>query len=126
MADPRLARIARHHSYDMVKRDFFSHTNPDNQTYTDRLQESDYACGGGWENISGTIWKTNGTRTEEQLAEQFLINFIESPPHNTAMIDSDMTTIGVGIYVAENGHAYVTMALCDADPLPEDGGDDDE
>ncbi|WP_276239373.1 CAP domain-containing protein [Halobaculum marinum] len=119
-ADPRLAIIARHHSYDMAKRDFFAHTNPDNETYTDRLQQSDYACGGGYQNIGAIFWKANDTQTEEQLAEELLHGFMRSGQHNMAMIDPDMTTVGIGIYITEDRRTYVTMNLCNADPLPED------
>ncbi|WP_435066076.1 CAP domain-containing protein, partial [Halobaculum sp. EA56] len=86
VSDPRLARIARHHSYDMATRNFFNHTNPDGDTFADRVQASSYACGGGGENIRAVYWNRSYTQTEEELAEVILRGFIRSPEHNTGML----------------------------------------
>ncbi|WP_348613649.1 CAP domain-containing protein [Halobaculum rarum] len=116
VSDPRLARIARHHSYDMATRDFFNHTNPDGETFTDRVQESSYACGGGGENLRGVFWNRSYTQTEEELAEVILRGFIRSPEHNTGMLLPSHDTIGVGIYITEDGRTYATVNFCDANP----------
>lgn len=116
VSDPRLARIARHHSYDMANREYVNHTSPDGVTFGDRLLNANYDCLSSRENIAGRYWKAENTQTEEELAEAFLRGFIHSPEHNTAMVNPDMTTVGIGIYVAKDGRAYVTMNLCDADP----------
>ncbi|MXR42339.1 hypothetical protein GRX01_13450 [Halobaculum sp. WSA2] len=119
VSDPRLARIARHHSYDMANREYINHTSPDGVTFGDRLLNANYDCLSSRENIAGRYWKAENTQTEEELAEAFLRGFIHSPEHNTAMVNPDMTTVGIGIYVAKDGRAYVTMNLCDADPTNE-------
>jgi len=116
VSDPRLARIARHHSYDMATRDFFNHTNPDGETFADRVQASSYACGGGGENLRGVFWNRSYSKTEEELAEVLLRGFIESPEHNTGMLLPSHDTIGVGIYIAEDGRTYATVNFCDANP----------
>jgi len=103
----------------MATREFFNHTNPDGVTFSDRLTQSEYACGGGWENIGAVYWKANDTQTEEALAEKLMLGFIQSPEHNTAMLDPEMDTVGIGIYVAEDRRTYATMNLCDADPTNE-------
>jgi uncharacterized protein YkwD len=111
--DPRLAVIARNHSYDMATRDFFNHTNPDGVTYDDRLRRSEYLCSGGAENIHVTFWKMQGKTTEEDMAREILYSFMRSADHNTAMIRPDLTTVGIGIYITADRRTYVTMALCD-------------
>lgn len=116
VSDPRLARIARHHSYDMATRDFFNHTNPDGEKFSDRVQASSYACGGGGENLRGVFWNRSYTQTEEELAEVILRGFIRSPEHNTGMLLPSHDTIGVGIYIAEDGRTYATVNFCDANP----------
>lgn len=123
VVDPRLARIARHHSYDMATREYVGHTNPDGVTFMNRLERSEYVCGGGRENVQGLLWNTNEIETEEGLAEKILRGFMKSAPHNTAMINPEMTTVGIGIYVTEDPIVYVTMNLCDATPLPEEEED---
>lgn len=120
VSDPRLARIARHHSYDMATRDFFNHTNPDGETFTDRVRAGSYACGGGGENLGGVFWNRSYSRTEEGVAEAILRGFIESPEHNTGMLLPSHDTIGVGIYIAEDGRTYATVDFCDANPGEED------
>ncbi len=86
----------------------------------DRLERSEYACGGGRENVQGFDWNTSRYQTEEEVAEEILRGFMKSAPHNTAMINPQMTTVGIGIYVTEDRLVYVTMNLCDAKPLPEE------
>lgn len=111
--DPRLARIARHHSYDMASKDYINHTDSDGVTFGGRLKRSSYSCASSWENIHVVYWKLNYTETEEELAESTLRSFIRSRDHNLAMIDPNMTTVGIGIYVAKDRRVYVTMNLCD-------------
>lgn len=110
--DYRLAIIARHHSYDMATREFFNHTNPDGQNHGDRLKNSSYKCFDSAENIHWTSWKTRNRTTEEELAYQTLLSFIESPPHNEAMLVPQYTTVGIGIYVTGDRQVFVTMLLC--------------
>lgn len=110
--DSRLAIIARHHSYDMATREFFNHTNPDGQNHGDRLSNSSYKCFDSAENIHWTSWKTRNRTTEEELAYQTLLSFIESPPHNEAMLVPQYTTVGIGIYVTSDRQVFVTMLLC--------------
>lgn len=110
--DSRLATIARRHSYDMAKRDFFGHENPDGQDLEDRLDENSYRCNPGAENIHRTGWMVENRTTEEQLAYESMLSFMESAPHNENMLVPRFTTVGIGIYVTEDRHVFVTMLLC--------------
>ncbi|WP_313695129.1 CAP domain-containing protein [Halorarum halobium] len=112
VSDPRLAIIARNHSHDMAKQGFFSHTNPDGLTSEDRARRNSYNCGISAENIHHDGWKTGNLSTEDELAEETIGAFIQSPPHNQAMLIIDLTTVGIGIYVTSDRHVYVTMMLC--------------
>ncbi|SHH63054.1 CAP domain-containing protein [Halobaculum gomorrense] len=122
VSDPRLAVIARNHSYDMATREFFNHTNPDGVTYDDRLRRSEYLCSGGAENIHATFWKMERKTTEKDMAREILYSFMRSADHNTAMIRPDLTTVGIGIYITADRRTYVTMALCDG-TVESDPGD---
>lgn len=110
--DARLAIIARHHSYDMATRGYFNHTNPDGQNHADRLKKSGYKCFDSAENIHWTGWKTGNRTTEEELAYQTMLSFMESAPHNEAMLVPRYTTVGIGIYVTADRQVFVTMLLC--------------
>jgi len=104
----------------MATRHFFNHTNPDGETFTDRVRASSYACGGGGENLGAVFWNRSYSQTEEEVAEAILRGFIESPEHNTGMLLPSHDTIGVGIYIAEDGRTYATVNFCDANPGEED------
>lgn len=111
-SDPRLALIARHHSYDMATRGFFNHTNPDGENHADRLKKSSYKCFDSAENIHWTGWKTGNRTSEEELAYQTILSFTKSAPHNEAMLVPQYNTVGIGIYVTDDRQVFVTMLLC--------------
>lgn len=91
--DPRLNRSAQRHSEDMARRRFFSHNNPDGQSFSDRERAAGYQATGG-ENIA---------RGQETAAEVMRV-WMNSPPHRRNILRCEFTTIGVG-YVAA-GHYW--------------------
>ncbi len=112
LVDPRLSRIARQHSFDMATNDYFDHTNPEGQNYRSRLEEHNYDCYYGGENIQATFWKMEGKKTEEDMAREILYTFMGSAEHNEVMLQPDLTTVGIGIYVTEDRRTYITMDFC--------------
>lgn len=98
----------------MATQNFFNHTNLDGETFSDRLRKSNYDCVSGGENIRMVDWKSDRAQTEEELAEFIMTGFIESPEHNAGMLRPNLTTVGIGVYVREDGRTYATMNLCEA------------
>ena len=115
-----LAEVARAHSEDMARRDFFDHANPDGLEPQDRVEHAgltDFACG---ENLHMV---TNAQRDHaEQIASDAFTGWLNSPGHYENMIKPSYDTGGVGLYMESRllvgdlfpwrYDIYVTHLLC--------------
>ena len=85
--DSKLASIARRHSEDMVRRRFFSHTNPSGQDPFDRLHAAGVRYRAAAENLA-----------EGQLTgDQTFSDWMSSPGHRRNLEDCEYTHLGVGL-----------------------------
>ena len=132
----RIALIARAHSEDMGRSDYFSHDNQKGESPTDRAIAADYPCrkpldGGsfsyglaeniwrGWE-FSSYTYELGSTRynwmSQTQLARQAVSSWMGSPGHRQNILTSryDKTGIGVGFGTAngEKYAVYLTQNFC--------------
>ncbi|MEZ6042182.1 MAG: CAP domain-containing protein [Planctomycetaceae bacterium] len=90
-----LTNAAGLHSQDMINRDFFDHTNPDNLTEVDRGQAAGYPTAAigeniAWEGTTGVL--DNNAAVYLQHEALFL-----SPGHRANMLHIPYEEIGVGI-----------------------------
>ncbi|SRR5579871_1671210 len=90
--DQALDSIARGHSEDMLRRGFFSHTNPDRESPGDRMARLHrILIGEGAENIwSGSGYNANA------VAEQIVGDWMNSPGHRANILNAEYTHLGVG------------------------------
>jgi uncharacterized protein YkwD len=94
--DARLAAVAQAYCDDMLRRRFFSHTDPEGRTAKDRLLPSYprpiYRLG---ENI----WTgTNLSTGNRGALARFIINsWMKSPGHRENLLAPDFTHLGVGV-----------------------------
>lgn len=102
--DPILTEVARRHSSDMAKRDYFSHIDPQPNPLTplDRYakalgKQSDLVVG---ENLG---------RAEQPLMGMLHECMMKSPEHKANILDKDYTQIGVGIYMLPDGKVWITQ-----------------
>ena len=132
---PKLDYVARGHSLDMSKRDFFGHTNPDGKDPTDRGDEIGFDSSrvrfrgpkpGLWERILGfeqaqthtvglgeNIVKCSvGGMSEYDLAEQSVTCWMKSPGHRANILNPDYREIGVGARASAGGWLYATQNFC--------------
>lgn len=93
--DPALVPVARSHSRDMFARGYFSHTNLEGQTPSDRLEEAGVEYQKAGENIA--------LAQTVALAHRSLMN---SPGHRRNILDPEFTRIGIG---AMQGGFYGVM-----------------
>jgi uncharacterized protein YkwD len=93
-----LTAVARSHSQDMVTRSFFSHTNPDGKTVTDRLKAAGISYTAAGENIA--------ENTSVEAAETAFMN---SSGHRANILNSNYTTVGIGVAYDSQGKVYVTQ-----------------
>lgn len=99
--DPLLMQMAENHSYDMVNRKFFSHTNPDGDDPGDRLDNIDYDWLTYGENIGG------GQKTAQDIFDAWM----DSPGHRDNLLNPHLTEIGIGYGVGGPYGHYWTAIL---------------
>ena len=109
--DDTIASVSRAHSLDMYERDFFSHDNPDGDGAFDRYQDVSDNCNGFGENLQ---WHSLRTSFEdgEDVAEFAAESLMDSPPHQKNILRDGWDSQGVGIYLTNDGRAFVTQKFC--------------
>ena len=116
--DERLATIAKNHSQDMAKNDFFSHVNLNEFSANDRAINTKYECEkkdnnkryyGISENISqmGLTYQDY----ESDDAQEIIDGLMDSPEHKENMLHPINSKIGIGIAINDN-HLYTTQNFC--------------
>ena len=82
-----LTTAARAHTYDMVNRDFFAHTNPDGKTPGDRIT----ALGYDWNTYGENITAGHAT------AASAFQSWMNSPGHCANIMNPNFEELGVGV-----------------------------
>ncbi len=90
--------VARSHAQDMVNRKFFSHSNPEGKTPSDRLKAAGISYSAVGENIA--------ENTSVQAAETAFMN---SSGHRANILNSKYTTVGIGVAYDSAGNVYVVQ-----------------
>ncbi len=94
--DARLAKFAQARAQDMLKRDYFSHQDPETgKSYVEQLGSA-HAYG-------ETLYQLNGNVAAElpQLGDAVLAEWRDSPAHAAIIADSRMMRGGVGVGLAD-------------------------
>ncbi len=133
--DKLLDDIARDHSADMARLNFFAHTNLDGKSPTDRGKDAGYECrltfGDGVytgiaENLYYTYTYESVTRTtrgdvqtysfnwkdDQSLAREIAEGWYTSPPHRKNLLDPKAQSQGMGIVIRSDHRIYATQNLC--------------
>ncbi len=94
--DARLAKFAQARAQDMLKRDYFSHRDPETgKSYLEQL---------GSAHANGeTLYQLNGNVAARlpQLGDAVLAEWQDSPAHAAIIADARMTRGGVGVGLAD-------------------------
>lgn len=97
-----LREVARKHSKDMAKNDYFEHENLSGHSHADR-----YKRAGISELISGeNLAKIRGYKFPTKRAEKGLMN---SPGHRANILNKTYNCVGVGLHKSENQTYYYTQ-----------------
>ena len=131
----QVAAIARAHSKDMAKRDFFSHLNPEGEDPTARAARQGWTASKGvssgdrvtglTENV-GRVGRYHSFRREvkdgkqthllfrwytpDQMAEQIVNGWLNSPRHRDNLLDPERELEGIGLGIRRE-HIFVTQNL---------------
>ncbi|WP_267639490.1 CAP domain-containing protein [Haloarchaeobius amylolyticus] len=121
--DAGLREIARYHSRDMARNDYFAHTAPDGETMGDRYDRFGYDCrvdrGDGYyatgaENIYAFRFGGSGP-SEAALAERVVDGWMNSEGHRRNVLRDYWENEGIGVAVVERDGVttvYVTQNFC--------------
>jgi uncharacterized protein YkwD len=113
--DDALGRIARKHSKDVVRNNYFGHTSPDGRGYSHRYMKDGYACGitvngvlrRGGENICRLC-----PGTGEDLAGVVVREWTANSEDRKNILSSPWEREGVGICIGPDGLLYITLNFC--------------
>jgi len=129
-SDRALAKVARGHSGDMAKRNYFSHQSPEGEGFTARYARARYKCALrigdiihlGAENLAqgnlyASVTTVNGVQTfdwnsEAQIAGAAVAGWMHSPGHRANLLARQWKHEGIGIAVAPDSKVYVTQNFC--------------
>lgn len=129
--DSDLAEIARKHSRDMAKNNYFSHTNLEGQGPTERGEEAGYYCRKDFgsyytEGIGENIFQNwlydsityfNGVpsydwNSMEEIAQSTVQGWMNSPGHRKNILDSTYDSEGIGVTISSDDKVYITQDFC--------------
>ncbi len=96
--DNALVETARAHSDDMLKRDYFSHVNPDGKTPQQRIAP---AFSRTMARAGENIWGGHGYDYSDNklMARVIMDSWMSSPGHRANLLNPDYTHLGVGVSV---------------------------
>jgi uncharacterized protein YkwD len=101
---PRLAVIARSHSYDMALRHYLAHASPDGLTPGDRLR----GVGIHYETVGENIYKEDFPE-HDTMPERAVRLWLNSPPHRANILSPDFRATGIGVAYSSDGQTYITQ-----------------
>lgn len=96
----KLRRIARAHSRDMVKRNYFSHVSPTGSTLLSRLKRARYWPAAAGENLA---WGDRPLSTPRSFVQAWMA----SDGHRQNILDAGWRQIGIGV-ATRRGRSYAT------------------
>jgi uncharacterized protein YkwD len=128
--DSDLSAIARKHSRDMSRRNYFAHNSPDGHDFSYRYKQAGYQCAlrvdsrvyMGAENILqnnlyDSVTTVNGQafydwNSHERLAETTVQGWMNSPGHRQNILMPLWKNEGIGIFISPDDKVYITQNFC--------------
>jgi uncharacterized protein YkwD len=92
-----LTLAARRHSEDMLRRRFFSHTNPDRKTTVDRVRA---ALKREVTASAENLWmRTGAIASAQKIVDEAVAQLMDSRLHRNNILNARYTHVGVGVAV---------------------------
>jgi uncharacterized protein YkwD len=90
----RLARAARRHSRDMVRRGYFAHTGPSGDTFVQRIKDAGYlASAHTWLVGENLGWGWGASASPGRIVQAWM----HSPEHRKILLRPSYREVGVGV-----------------------------
>jgi uncharacterized protein YkwD len=99
--DTTLIDIARAHSKDMLKRNYFSHVSPDNKSIKERVVP---AYSRSLSRAGENIWSGHGYDYSDStlIARLIVDSWMSSPGHRANLLNPNFNYMGVGVSIMGN------------------------
>ena len=134
--DDKLTSIATGHSFDMAQRNYYSHNSPEGSSFENRYTKAGYNClvpistvgttttySTGGENIQkmstySSYYEMAGIVTEyvwytqEEIAENAVTGWMNSPGHKENILTSHFKSEGLGVAITPDNQVYLTQNFC--------------
>jgi uncharacterized protein YkwD len=125
-----LSKIARKHSGDMAKRNYFSHHSPEGHDFLYRYKQEGYSCALavddrvylGAENIFQNNLYDRIVYVNEvphyawssmvKIAETTVQGWMNSPGHRKNILTPHWKTEGIGVVISPDDKVYITQNFC--------------
>lgn len=103
--DAELCRMARVHSDNMARQEFFDHTSPDGRSMQERARNSNIR---GWSMLAENIAYNQGFEDPAAFAVE---RWMRSIKHRENILNDRFTRSAIGIARAEDGRVYLTQVF---------------
>jgi uncharacterized protein YkwD len=103
--DDDIADVARDHSRQMARQNFFAHQDPKGRTVVDRAEQRDLR---GWNKIGENLFMCDEIDGFERYSVR---GWLKSSSHRRNMLNREWSTTGIGVYRARDGRIYVTQVF---------------
>ena len=115
-ADRLLSAIARAHSEDMAKRNFFSHVNPEGEDPTARGKRARYECHKELgravrDGLAENLYEGSLSPTINDIGRASVREWLNSPEHRRNILEKRYDRSGVGVAISGN-RIYITQLFC--------------
>ncbi len=100
--DGQLCRVARGHSENMGRRNFFDHEAPDGSNLLDRVS----ASGVAWRSLGENIAYNQGQVDPVRVAVE---QWLQSPKHRANILRGNYTHTAIGVARTADGRVYLTQ-----------------
>ena len=114
--DRRLSAIARAHSEDMARRNFFSHVNPDGEDPTARGAHAGYECHKEFgravrEGLAENLFQASLPRRMDEIVRASVRGWMNSSGHRRNILEKGYDRTGLGVAISGNT-IYITQLFC--------------
>jgi uncharacterized protein YkwD len=108
-ANNALMHAARFHSRDMAENAYFDHASQDGEQFSQRL----WRFGFRWSSAGEAIGEATGLTSSAAAADQAIMLWRQSPPHNKILLTSSFKAVGIGAWCTADagGRATCTFTL---------------
>jgi uncharacterized protein YkwD len=105
----QMQSVAREHSLDMLRRDYFAHQSPEGKDLRHRLERHGI---NNWRRIAENIAYNSGYEDPVLIAVE---GWMKSPGHRKNILNRELAESAIGVAVSADGRAFFTQVFAKLD-----------